>query len=150
VKSSGPGHGETVLTDVGQSPRALIKWLISNPDFNVVTGPRKARLGNVPMRTLSVNLSPSVNYGDPGCPGNPHCADFFTRPDFWGSNWFGIGGASEVRFYIGTIWISGQKHTMMVAVSGNNRHDLLMLERDAKPILHSLHLPRCHKHHPGC
>lgn len=150
VKSTGPGHGTTVLTDVGKTPRALTRWLTTNPDFNVVTRPRNRRLGNIPMRTLSVNISPTANYGDPGCPGNPHCVDFFTRPIFWGPNFFGIGGASEDRFYLGTIRISGAEHTMMVALDGGNHADLLRLERDARPILRSLHLPNCHRRHPGC
>jgi hypothetical protein len=150
VKSTGPGHGTTVLRNVGRTPRALERWLTSNPDFSMVTDPRSLRLGNIPMRTLSLNVSTTANYGDPGCPDNPRCADFFTRPGVWGDNFFGIGGKAEDRFYIGRIRISGALHTMMVALDGLNHADLLRLERHARPILRSLHLPRCHPDLAGC
>src|SRR5262245_7900315 len=107
VKSSGDGHG-TVLNDVGTSPRDLTRWLTTNPDFHIVTGPRATTIGDrIPVLTLSLNVSKTADYGDPGCPPNPRCADLFTRPDLWGPNVYGIGGDEEIRLYIGTIRISG-------------------------------------------
>jgi hypothetical protein len=152
VKSSGPGHGTTILNDVGTTPRALIRWLTRNPDFHIVTKRRAITIGNrIPMRTLSLNISPSANYGDPGCPGNPRCADLFTRPLFWGSDeFYGIGGDEEIRLYLGSIRISGYLHTMIVALDATDHADLLRLEAAAAPIIDSLNLPRCHRRVPGC
>lgn len=56
VKSTGPGHGTTILNDVGTSPEALTEWLTGNPDFHIVTGPERTTIGDrIPVRTLSLN-----------------------------------------------------------------------------------------------
>ncbi len=80
VKSSGTGHGTTVLTDVGRTPSAVIAWLSHDPDFRIVSRPASATVGqDIKMTSLVVGVSHSANYGDPAdCPASPRCADLFT------------------------------------------------------------------------
>src|SRR4051812_10001880 len=91
VKSSGPGHGVTVIDGVGQSADSLLAWVDHNPDFEVTAADPRAIAG-ITMQARIVGVSSSANYGDPDCPANPRCADLFTRVGFWGSNSYGIGG----------------------------------------------------------
>jgi hypothetical protein len=141
VKSSGPGHGTTVLTTVGRTPSGLIAWLGHDPDFLIVSKPAPATVGqDINMTSLVVGVSGSANYGDSGCPANPRCADLFTTR-YWGSNSFGIAGDEEVRLYLGTIQISGSPHTFFAVLDAVDHADLLRLENAAKPIIGSVHLP---------
>src|SRR5262249_28155572 len=72
VKSSGAGHGTTILKNVGRTPSALTAWLNHNPDFLIVSRPAPATIGHqITMTSLVVGVSPSANYGDPGYPANP-------------------------------------------------------------------------------
>ena len=45
VKSSGAGHGTTILKNVGRTPSALTAWLTRNPDFLIVSRPAPASVG---------------------------------------------------------------------------------------------------------
>jgi hypothetical protein len=140
VKSTGPGHGTTILTNVGTTPSALLAWLTRNPDFLIVSKPAPAAIGqDSKMTSLVVGVSRSANYGDPGCPANPRCADLFTNRQW--SDSYGIGGDEEVRLYLGTLRISGSPHTFMVALDAADHADLLRLENAAKPIIGSVRLP---------
>ena len=141
VKSSGPGHGTTVLTNVGRTPSALIAWLSHDRDFLIVSRPAPATVGqDIKMTSLVVGVSHSANYGDPGCPANPRCADLFTTK-YWGSNSYGIGGDGEVRLYLGTIRISGSPHTFFAVLDAVDHADLLGFEKAVKPIIGSVRLP---------
>jgi len=143
VRSSGPGHGTTELTNVGGTPSGLVGWLTSDPDFLIVSAPASVAVGQgITMTTLVVGVSPSANYGDPGCPSNPRCADLFTN-SYWISsgNFSGIGGDEEVRLYLGTIQIHGSAHTFLIALDAPDHADLQSLEKAAKPILDSVNLP---------
>jgi hypothetical protein len=142
VKSSGTGHGTTILKNVGRTPSALTAWLTHNPDFLIVSMPAPATIGQgITMTSLAVGVSRSANYGDPGCPANPRCADLFTN-SYWGSsNFYGIGGDEEVRLYLGTIQISGSPHTFFIALDAVNHADLLRLEKAAKPIVNNVRVP---------
>jgi hypothetical protein len=142
VKSSGAGHGTTVLKSVGRTPSALTAWLTRDRDFLIVSKPAPATIGHgMTMTSLVVGVSRSANYGDPGCPANPRCADLFTN-SYWGSsNFYGIGGDEEVRLYLGTIQISGRPHTFLVALDVVNHADLLRLEKAANPIVNNVRVP---------
>lgn len=140
VKSTGPGHGTTILTNVGTTPSALLAWLTRNPDFRIVSRPAPAAIGqDSTMTTLVLGVSRSANYGDPDCPANPRCADLFTNRQW--SDSYGIGGDAEVRLYLGTLQINGSPHTFLVVLSADNHADLLRLENAAKPVIGSVRLP---------
>jgi hypothetical protein len=141
VKSTGPGHGTTILKNVGKSPKALIDWLTHNRDFLVVAPPSKATIGGVPMQALTIGVSRSARYGDPGCPANPRCADLFTNPIYWGPNFYGIGGEEEAALYLGTIHTTSGPQTMIVALDGPNHADVGRLSTVARPIIESVRLP---------
>lgn len=142
VKSSGAGHGTTILKNVGATPKALISWLTHDPDFLIVSKPAPVNIGHgITMTSLVVGVSRTANYGDPGCPANPRCADLFTN-SYWGSsNFYGIGSDGQVRLYLGTIHINGHPHTFFVALDAVNHTALARLAKAAEPILGNLRLP---------
>lgn len=141
VKSTGPGHGTTVLTKVKPTPEGLIGWLTSNPDFTIVAKPTTTRFAGTPMRSLTLVVSRSARYGDPGCPGNPRCADLFTKPGLWRGEFFGIGGDSEDTLSFATISTKNGSHTLIVSLDALNHADAAKLAAAARPILESVHLP---------
>lgn len=140
VKSTGPGHG-TVLTDVGTSPDALVAWLTGNPDFEIVTPPGVATVGDTPVTTLTAKASATADYGDPDCPANPRCADFFTNPHWWGTNSYGIAGDEEARFYLGTVALNDGPHTVVIALDSPDHERLGRLASAAQPIIDSVRFP---------
>lgn len=141
VKSTGPGHGTSILKNVGTTPRALVAWLTHNPDFLIVSRPTSATVGQgIKMTSLVVGVSRSANYGDPVCPANPRCADLFTNSYFGGQS-FGIGGNEEVLLYLGRIKISGSPHTFLIDLDAVNHAALQRLEKVAEPIVSSVRLP---------
>lgn len=138
VKSTGAGHGATVLTDVGGTPSALVRWLTTNHDFQVLAAPARASISHIRMTALTIGVSRTANYGDSSCPANPHCADLFTNPKYSGPNdWFRIGGHEVVRLYLGHISLG----TVIVGLDANNPAALRQLETFAAPFLNSVHLP---------
>jgi hypothetical protein len=137
VKSTGTGHGTTVLTNVGMTPNALVRWFTTNPDFRVLASPTRTSISHVPMTTLVIGVSSTARYGDPGCPANPHCADVFTNPTYEHGDWFGIGGHEVVRLFLGRI----PQGTVIVGLDANNPAALKHLETLAKPLLNGIHFP---------
>jgi hypothetical protein len=137
VKSTGSGHGTTVLNDVGTTPSALVRWFTTNPDFRVLAGPTRASIGHVPMTTLVIGVSRTARYGDPHCPANPHCADVFTNPTYQHGDWYGIGGNEVVRLFLGHT----SSGTIIVGLDANNPTALKHLETAAKPLLDTVQLP---------
>ena len=141
VKSSGPGHGSP-LKGVGTTPNAIVSWLTGNPDFLITSKPLSVTIaGDVHATRLTLAVSNTANYGDPGCPDNPHCADLFTTPR-WGNTVYGIGGKNEVQLYLATISIRGKSHTMLIDFDGANHAKLMRIVRLATPILAAMRLPR--------
>jgi hypothetical protein len=143
VKSSGAGHGTTILKNVGRTPSALTSWLTHDHDFLIVSKPAPVTIGHgITMTSLAVGVSPSANYSDSGCPSNPRCADLFTS-SYWVSsgNFYSIGGDGEVRLYLGTIQLNGSPHTFFVALDAVSHADLLSLDKAASQIIASLRLP---------
>jgi hypothetical protein len=137
VKSTGAGHGTTVLTNIGTTPSALVRWFSTNPDFRVLASPRRASIGRVPMTTLVLGVSTTARYGDSGCPANPHCADLFTNPTYQHDDWFGISGNEVVRLFLGRT----SQGTAIVGLDANNPAALQHLETVAKPFLSSVRFP---------
>ncbi|HEX6787643.1 MAG TPA: hypothetical protein VF091_00265 [Gaiellaceae bacterium] len=144
VKSAGKGHGTTVLRNIGRTSPDLVSWLTTNSDFLVVAPPKPTRIAErIPATTLTVGVSKSANYGDPGCPANPRCADLFTN-HWWGTNSYGIGGAEEVQLSISSIKRGAARDTLIVALdagTGTDNGGLVTLRRVVRPILASFRLP---------
>jgi hypothetical protein len=137
VKSTGPGHGTTILTNVDTKPSALLAWLTRKPDLRIVSKLAPATIGqDSKMTSLVVGVSRSANYGDPACPPNPRCADLFTNRKW--SDFYGLAGDEEIRLYLGTTQISGSPHTLMVALDAGDQYGLLHLENLAKPVIGSV------------
>jgi hypothetical protein len=143
VKSTGPGHGTTILTNVGRTPAALVSWLTSNPDFQVVSPPKATKIARrIPATTLTMGVSAAANYGDPECPSNPRCADFFTRPVLWGSGFYGIGYPEEVQLSLAAIKRGTHEHTVIVALDATNDADMAALRAATHSVVASFRLPR--------
>ncbi len=141
VKSSGPGHGTTILPNVGKSPKAIISWLTHNPDFLVVSPPTAVTgVDGIKATRVVLGISHRARYGDSACPYNPRCADLFARPDNL-SEYFSIGGRNEVRIDIATIKVGGTTHTLFVVLSADTHAQLEGLTPLAQPIINSVRLP---------
>jgi hypothetical protein len=141
VKSSGPGHGTTVLTSVGKTPAGLVSWLTSNRDFLVVSPPRQATvLRGVRGTMLTIGVSGSAKYGDHGCPSNPRCADLFTSPRWLRSDFYGIAAPEVARISLATATIGRVRHTVFVVLDAPSRQALTKLAALARPVTSSLRL----------
>lgn len=142
VKSTGGDHA-TLLRGVDRTPRALTSWLAGNPDFRIISPLAEVKIGQrIEGFSLSLTVSPSARYGDSGCPANPRCANLITIPKYWHGDFFGIGGDEEVRLYLATVRVGGQRdHTLMIVLDAPGHHELVRLTRKAWPILHSLRPP---------
>jgi len=143
VKSTGPGHGTTVLTNVGTTPTALLAWLTSNPDFMVVTQPRATKIARrIPATTLTMGVSASASYGDPGCPSNPRCADFFTSPLWTQPGFYSIGYPEEVQLSLAAIKRGTHEHTLFVGLDATNDSDMAALRTATHSVIASFRLPK--------
>lgn len=142
VKSTGAGHGTTVLRGVGASPAALVHWIRSNPDFQFVDPPHSTTVGRgIHGVVLTVTPSRTARYGDAQCPANPHCADFFTVPSYWGSQFYGIGAPEVAQMLFVNARTAGRAATIVVTLDAVDAHDLTALRSRAGPVLSSLRLP---------
>lgn len=139
VKSSGPGHGTTILRNVAATPKAIMSWLVSNPDFRIVAPPAQVTsVDGLAATRIVLGVSPKARYGDSQCPANPRCADLFVRRD--NSEYYSIGGAEQVRIDIAPIKIGGRRHTLFLALDAPAGHaELKRLTVEAAPILSSVH-----------
>jgi len=144
VKSTGPGHGTTVLTNVGTTPTALVRWLTRNHALHVVSRPSPSKIaGRIPATTLTIGVSRSAHYGDPHCPANPRCADLFTS-GLW-SDSYGIGGAEQAQLSLAKIKQNGSQHTMFITLdagTGSNHRGLITLRKLVRSIVASFRLPK--------
>jgi hypothetical protein len=65
VKSSGPGHGTTILRNVGTTPKAIASWFTSNPDFQIISPPTQVTsIDGFTATRIVVGVSPHARYGD--------------------------------------------------------------------------------------
>ena len=141
VKSSGAGHGTTILTEVHTTAKAVIRSLTANPDFHVVSPPKVVTsVDGVSASRLVLDVSRTARYGDSTCPFNPRCADLFARPDNLGE-YFSIGGKEQVRIDVATIRIDGKAHTLFIVLDAPaGRAALRRLTAMAQPILDTVRL----------
>jgi hypothetical protein len=110
-KSSGPGHGTTILKNVGTSPEAMMGWITGDPDFHILAGPTPVRsVGGIRATRVVLEVSKTARYGDSTCPADPRCADLFTRRD--SSEYWGPGGREEICLDIAAITIDGRTHAL--------------------------------------
>jgi hypothetical protein len=141
VRSSGPDVGK-VLENVGKTPKALISWITSNPDFMLLAKPTPTTIGNIKMTSLTVGISKSANFGHPDCPSNPRCGAFFTNPVYWSpGDTYAIGYPEVTRLSFATIRVHGNAHTLIIGQDSVNQKDLNEVMRLEKPIFKSLRRP---------
>ena len=142
VKSTGPKAGTQILGNVGPSAPALVSWITSNPDFHVTGRPLRVSIGQgIPATTLTVGVSSTARYGDPGCPDNPHCAAFFRGPSWSPDLFYAIGGDEIVQMLFATVPFAHASSTLVIALDAENPTDLIALQRAVRPFLDSLRLP---------
>jgi hypothetical protein len=142
VNSTGPDPGTRFLRDVGPSASALVGWITSNPDFEVIDPPRRLTLGRgIKATGLTVQVSHTAQFGDPGCPDNPRCAAFFKAKSWSRDLFYGIGGDETARMLFATVPFSGKSSTLVIALDAKNPKDLRVLQRAVTPFLDSLALP---------
>jgi hypothetical protein len=129
------------LTGVGRTERALVKWLTSTKDFEIVEKPRSMTLGHgIKGTQLTVTPSKTANFADPGCPDNPRCAALFKDPLHWQDDFYAIGNGLS-RIFITTVPTTSGNHTFFVTLDALNRDDLDQLATEAGPVIDSLELP---------
>lgn len=133
----------THVAGIGTTPEAVLNWFTSNPDFTVISARKAETVGNgIAGAAVSLETSKTANYGDPGCPANPHCADLLTDPIHWGSNFFGIGGDEAVRLFAGTITFPQGIHTIYVTLDAPSAAELERFASEAQSIIDSLGAPQ--------
>ena len=141
VKSTGAGHGTTILHKVGTTPKAVIQSLTTNPDFHVVSPPTTVTsVHGVTGTRVVLAVSRAAHYGDSACPSNPRCADLFARPDNLGE-YYSIGGKEPIRLDVAAIRVDGKPHTLFIVLDAPGPAELKRLTAEAQPILNSVRLP---------
>ncbi len=139
MKSSGPGHGTTILKNVGTSPKAIMAWITGNPDFHIVAAPTPVTsVGGIEATRVVLVISHTARYGDRQCPANPRCADLFSRRD--GGEYYSIGGREEIRLDIAAIKIDGRPHTLFIVLDAPDHAKLQQLAALAQPVIDSVRL----------
>lgn len=139
VKSSGAGHGTTLLDNVGTTPSAMVAWITGNPDFQIIAPPAPVTtVDGIKATRVVLGISPTARYGDPSCPANPRCADLFRRRD--NSEYYSIGGPEEIRLDIAAINIAGRPHTLFIVLDAGDHANLQQLAVLAQPVIDSVRL----------
>jgi hypothetical protein len=121
----------------------MLAWLTTNPDFMVVSPPHATKIaGRIPATTLTMGVSASANYDDPGCPSNPRCADLF-KSTLWGpDDAYGIGYPEEVQVSVAAFMRSDQEHTLFVALDATSDSDMAVLRAATHSVIASFRLPK--------
>jgi hypothetical protein len=133
------GH---VLPDVGRTEAALIEWLTTTKDFEILSAPKAQTVGDSIKGTeLMAGVSSTADFGEPECPDNPRCVAFFTDPAHWGEDFYAIGGDEVARIFIGTAHFPEGDHTFFVTLDTPSQAELAAFAPIAAPIIASLKLP---------
>lgn len=133
---------DTPVAHVGPTASDLMHWFATDPDYGVLSKPTAAAVGHgISGTSISLGVSPTANYGDAGCPSNPHCVDLVTDPAHWGANFFGFGAPETVRIFISTIHAPDGDHTFLVVLDAPSPTELQRFANQAQPILDSITLP---------
>jgi hypothetical protein len=91
--------------------------------FAIVVKPAATPFAGNPMRTLTLVASCSARYGDPERPANRRCADRFTGPELWGTNYYGNGGDEEAALSFEIIWAKKGSRTLIVTLDALHHTD---------------------------
>jgi hypothetical protein len=135
--------GATPVAGIGTTPEALVAWFTANPDFQIITAPKPVTAGDgVAGTVLTMGVSTTADFGDPGCPVNPHCASFITDPNHWGGGFFAIGAPEVVRMFLATAQYPDGDHTFVVALDVPSVADLEPFATRTTSILDSIRLPK--------
>ena len=135
------GLANAIVAEVARTPDAFVKWFTSNSAFAVIEQPKAATIAGTTGTIFAVEVSKSADYGDPGCPSNPRCADLVTDPAHWGPNFLSIGGDSAVRLYVATVTYSDGDHLFAVAWDATSATKLQTFAERTQPIIASIRLP---------
>lgn len=103
----------TPLAGVSGTAKGLVAWLTSNPDL-IVTKPRQTMIGQVPMVTVDVQVSPRAKSVGSDCPVKP-CVGFLRDAKHWDGS-FSLFHGEILRVYFGTIGPVDDLHTFVVAL----------------------------------
>ncbi|MEO8572124.1 MAG: hypothetical protein ABI553_10550 [Chloroflexota bacterium] len=131
----------TLLKEVAGTPDAILGWLTTNPDFAVIEQPMPATIAGMSGTVLTVGVSKSADFGEPDCPSNPRCADFFSDPAHWGTVPYGVGGAGPLRLFMTSLPYPAGDHLFAVVWEGSSTTDLQAFATLTQPILDSIHVP---------
>jgi hypothetical protein len=127
-----------VLTNVGTTPNALIRWLRGNKHL-VVSPPTTRRIGSgLTMKTVRLDLSAGAPKEDPSC--RVPCLTYFV---FNGPGYnfpFGTARGEPVRLYLASVKRGGPARTLAIAVSAPTRA-FPAIESVSRKILASVVLP---------
>jgi len=139
TRRSGPAN--EIVQEVARTPEAFVEWFTTSSDFTVIEDPTATTIAGTSGTFLAVEVSKSADYGDPGCPSNPRCADFVTDPAHWGPNFFAVGGDEAVRLYVATIRYGDFDHLFVVAWDTPSAAELQAFEGQVGDILDTIRLP---------
>jgi hypothetical protein len=131
----------TIVKSVAPTPDAIIEWFTTDKDFHVLEKPEEVTIAGVTGKALAVDISKTANYGDPGCPANPHCADFLTDPRHWGNGFFGTGGEDADWMFFATAHYPSGDHLFALVLAARSPADLMSFKAEAQPVIDGLLLP---------
>jgi hypothetical protein len=142
VTNNRAGKVGTVLPSVGRTAAALLAWVTSTPDFQILSAPAARTAGDSIAGTeLTVGVSGTANFADSDCPDSPRCAAFFTDPTHWDNGFYAIGGDEVARIFIAAADFPQGDHTFFITLDCPTKADLAEFAPIAEPIIASLRLP---------
>lgn len=132
-----PIHGADASAD------ALVTWLTSSSDVEIIDGPTDVTVGDgIEGVELTLTTSDTANFDEPECPANPRCVALFTDLHHWPTGEsYSIGGDEVSRIFISTAHFPEGDHTFFVTLDAINADHLPALADQAQPIIDSLQLP---------
>jgi hypothetical protein len=142
VTNNRTGTVGKVLSGVGTTASDLLTWLTTTSDFAILAKPKSTTLGNgVKGYQLTLTTSNTANFDWNDCPDTPHCVAIFTKPGYWGSGFYAIGGAGVSWIFVAPLHLASGDHTFFVVLDVVNIHDLPKFALEAQPIIDSLIVP---------
>jgi len=137
------GNVGQVIHGADSSADALITWLTSTPDFEILEEPKEVTVGeDIQGTELTLTTSDTANFGDPDCPANPRCSALFTDLHHWPTDeFYAIGGDETARIFIATAHYPEGDHTFFVTLDAPNESELADFADEAQPIIDSIQLP---------
>jgi hypothetical protein len=142
VTNNRAGTVGRVLTGVGTTASDLVNWLTTTSDFAILAKPRSTTVGNdVKGVQLTLTTSNTANFAWNDCPNTPHCVAIFTKPGYWGTGFYGIGGPGVSRIFVATLHFPTGDHTFFVVLDAVSVTDLPRFATEAQSIIDSLIVP---------